>query len=227
VSILAADDFNRANGGVGAVSSDWVSVVAGMLVDSGAVQSTTVGASAAARWVRVLPPADQWVKATIKALSNSTCNVVLMARVSSITANRNFYSAEANGPFGKNASVVLRRQVANTSEALSPVVVTEINVNDTIMLEVVGPVLTLKINDVALITASDANHSSGYLGAWNNVDVGTLTDARMDDWQGGDFLNAAADPGVIRNVFKRPDDAAASASFVDGVTARKYRSIVG
>jgi hypothetical protein len=224
VSVLAADDFNRADGVLGA---NWSAVTGTYVVSSGAAQITAVNSDAASRWNVLLPPADQWASVVVKTLVNSDAALGPMCRVSSITANRNFYLGKVGGPLGNCAIVQIIKQVASASTSLTTRTVAVVNVNDTIMLEAVGPVLTLKVNNVPILTVSDASHTSGYLGAYNVCSTGTPTNARIDDWLGGDFLNAAAGPGVIRNVFKRPADTAASASFVDGVTARKYKSIVG
>lgn len=190
MALPATDNFNRANGGLGA---NWttVSTMAAPLISGNLVQTNLVSQDSAAFWNADTFPNDQrsQVIAT-KAITDTGKSVFAAVRVAAAT--KDFYAAGARGPLGASATLEIRKFISGTSTVLSTATKT-INAGDLIMCEVIGNTLNAYVNGVLQGTvASGGQLLTGSAGIFIFVDTGADTDAQLDDWQGGGIPTADA-----------------------------------
>jgi len=199
--ILASDNFDRANGGLG---TNWTTVtgLAAPQITSNTVNPLAVGSDSAAFYNAVSFPNDQWSQATMVAAATSQ-GIEILCRCAA--AAKTFYYGQVTGPVGATAKAYLKKWVAGTLTSLVGPTTFTSAANDVFRLEVIGTSLVLYQNDVALISTTDSSIASGSPGIYVYADAGVITTIDLDLWSGGDFyapailkygLNSGIDPCI-------------------------------
>lgn len=187
-ALPAIDNFNRADGGLGA---NWTTVSgqsAGSIATN-AVQVTTVGADAVQYWNADAFAADQYGKLKVLACATDTQRAVLIVlRANGSAGAATFLAAGVRGPLGATATVTIRTDSSIVSSGTFTV-----NANDILRATIVGTTMTLYVNDVQAIQASvGGTIVDGSAGYHVFVDSGTAADARFDDFEAGNGTGASA-----------------------------------
>jgi hypothetical protein len=186
---LAADNFNRGNGGLGA---SWTTITGRSIpqIVSLQVQDESVGsASAEAIYTDGAWPDNQYAELDMVALASANTSIGVFVR--GITASRTGYLFQAIGPTGATATYALYRvNTGAVTTLVSPTTYT-ITANDRLYLSVVDYVLVGKIAGVQVLSYDDSADgsklSSGEPGIAVSVAVGSLTDSIIDNFAAGDI----------------------------------------
>ena len=156
------------------------------------VQDEQVGApAAAARYTNATWPNDQYAQVkVITATVGTSRQVGGICRGSSTAAT--YYRGLATGPLGTGASVTIAKVINGAFTTLTTVGTT-INSGDTVLFEVQGTTLRVKINGVEISSTTDsaiASGSAGCIARVDNTGSPNVAHAQFDDWEGGDFVTA-------------------------------------
>ena len=184
---FASDDFNRADGGLGA---NWTTITGALVpqIVSNQVQLPSVGGAigAQALYTAITWPANQYAKCRVITLNTSngrSAHVILRGT----TAARTQYECLVQGPLGATCTLRIDRLVAG---ALTNLAITganqTVNSGDVLMGTIVGSTIRLYINDVLKLEASNGTHTSGTPGLVLYSSTGLVTDSQLDDWEGGE-----------------------------------------
>lgn len=206
MSQLVSDDFNRANGALGA---NWTSIsTGGQAMEVSANQCgmpTGAGEGLAyysgAGWTG---GADQYAEAKAVALQSGR-DIAAACRVSGASvAAANAYLMVINSDdvatgFG-SMKVTLYKQVAGAFTEITTAVTTSVSANDVIRVEAQGTTIRGKINGTTVVSVTDASLSSGNPGLY----VGSGNGSRWDDFAAGDFSGGATDTGRRLQTRVRP-----------------------
>jgi hypothetical protein len=194
---LASDNFNRANGGLGA---NWTTVTgtdAPTITSASLRDPATGGTDAEAFYNAVSFPADQWAQVnTLKAITATSRGVGVLLRNDTGGA-RTHYRVMAEGPFGTTATVAIQKHVSGSFTSLASTTTT-VNQGDTLYGEVQGSTIVAKVNGTQVLSTTDTSITSGAAGVVVFVDTGTTADAIVDDWFAGNF--AAPPAGAPSNL---------------------------
>lgn len=182
---LATDNFNRSNGGLG---GNWSTITGAGApqIDTNAVRTNAVGTDSVARYSATTFPNNQYSQVKVTALDASATGSGAIVRAASGT--NDYYLVYAEVLFGSTAQLTLRKFVGGSSTLIASSTET-FALNDTLYLEVSGTTLKVKVNGttISALTSTDSAHSSGWAGVVVFVDSGSTADAKLDDWEGGDF----------------------------------------
>jgi hypothetical protein len=189
MTALATDNFNRADGDVGA---SWTIVYTspdGWNVSSNQAVPNGFGTDAIIYNNTVTWPADQYSQIVFKSASGSASNAGAGPIVRSGTSgSRNLYWMVSNAA-GTGPTTYLGKFVAGSYTALANDSTTW-SANDLQYLEIQGTSLVGKHAGTTVVSTTDSSLSSGNAGlAYSS----TITSWAGDDWEGGDF---AAGGGV-------------------------------
>lgn len=167
---VATDDFNRANGGLGA---NWtVQAGTGPLIASNEAKIITTGTDEAAFWNANTFTDNQYSKIIARA---DPTKVAVSVRASGTGGSWNAYWARADG---------IHKHVAGSYTGLGGGSIT-VNIGDTLELRVSGTTLQRYVNGVAQGTApTDSSLASGKPGILMWTLGGPV---QADDWEGGDL----------------------------------------
>jgi hypothetical protein len=182
MAVLASDDFNRANGGLGANWATITGTVAPQIVGN-LVQDGSAGNESAARYSAISWPADQY--SSIKIIMDNSKLVECSPAIRCSSSAFNMYIGIVQGPLGSAAKLFIVKKIAGAGTILASGTFT-VNANDILKLMVSGNVLTLLLNDVIKLNIRDSSITSGDAGLRFWVDSSkAVTDAQLDDWKGG------------------------------------------
>lgn len=183
MSILATDNFNRAN--ENPLAGNWTTGPGEgnmRLVGNLAANFGDDGIDCAAYYSAITWPNDQYSKAKLATTgtAGSAAGPMLTVRQSN-SADTHYRLAVDHA--GTN-NVDLRRRVAGTTTPIATFTQAWTD-GDTWELRVQGTTLSVWLNGVQVGTnQTDANIASGYAGiAYSSLDA----NATIDDWEGGDF----------------------------------------
>lgn len=186
MTVIASDNFNRADNT--SLGSNWttLSSASAPRIASNAVEPLGTGfADSVSRWSADSFPNDQYSQVSITTLNTDTNKAGgPCARASSSALTH--YVTFGRGPLGASATLALRKVIAGSSTQFSATTKT-INSGAVLRLEVSGTNLTAYINSVSQATATDSAISSGSAGLYLFADTGVITDAVIDNWEGGDL----------------------------------------
>jgi hypothetical protein len=183
---LASDNFNRADGGLGA---NWTTVTGfdAPTIVSGSVQDPSAqGTDAEAFYNAVSFPADQWAQVNALKAITATSRVTGVLLRQDTGGAPTCYRVVARGPLGTTATVEISKLVAGTFTSLASTTTT-VNQGDTLYGEVQGSTIVAKVNGTQVLSATDTDIASGAAGIVVFVDTGTPADAILDDWFAGNF----------------------------------------
>lgn len=170
MSTLFTDDFNRANGGLGA---NWTDLAAGLAISSNQVAG--IATEAAAYYNGGTPAANAWVQ--LKYSTKSATAGYLGLRLNTATFNGYTFNAST----GLNSGQVLRLDGGVPSGVGR--VLKEPADGSVVRVEMRGSTISIYYDDVLQGTRTDANHSA----ANRSFIGGTGTALRLDDFATGNL----------------------------------------
>jgi chitodextrinase len=183
-TVLAQDNFNRANGGLG---PNWTVIASDPRIANGRVQETnaTDGNDAIPIYTAVAWPANQYSQVRVVAASqHSGCSAVVRAKNDPLV---DMYFVYVIGPLGPNAQVVLAKFVRhNYTELWSST--RAVNSGDLLYLGAHGSTLTVKLNGEVLTTMTDTSITAPGFAGLDITDYdgqGAPGQGLCDDWEGG------------------------------------------
>jgi hypothetical protein len=181
-----ADDFNRADGVIGA---SWQTTANSMTIVSN--QVTGVSTSSLARWAVDTYTENLYSQGTYLGGANCGVGVAMspMPTGPSVTAADSFYIFRQ---LGAGAGIAISSKVANsTTYGNLATSATNLVAGDVIRLEYLAGVLTAYINGVSVLTFTPASPITGQRGVGfaSNAQAGV---AFLDNWSGGDLATAPA-----------------------------------
>jgi hypothetical protein len=187
MSALFSDDFNRANGSVGA---DWTATLglgAGGSPQIASNQVNAGGVDAGAFNNSVVYPNDQYAQAVIGGERQAVG--VRCTAVGGEIDTYYFFTRLSDG------AIAINKYTNNVGAANITTGTASLNIGDTIYLQISGTSLTAKVNGVTVLTGSDGSFASGSAMLWvgstggdgiiDNFESGNLDAAALDDydWQ--------------------------------------------
>jgi hypothetical protein len=179
MSTLATDDFNRADGGLGANWTDMSIGFTGIVIVSNTAQDNA-GADSGSFYSGVSFPNDQWGQCVRTGGDGGG----IMLRGS---APRTWYVVSIEGTLGASASLLFAKFIAGVFTQIGTTQTVTFNSGDTLYGEVQGTTLLAKRNGSALGTSeTDSAIASGSPGLFG---FGAFI---ADDFAAGDFGGAAA-----------------------------------
>lgn len=187
MSVLATDGFAGTGADLGA---NWTPVTGHSSWQrvSDAAAPSSLSSDCTERYSGISWPNDQYAQAKITAISGGDANdkgVGIALRCASGANTMYRFVGNANGA-GNDSRVA--KYVGGTYTSLSAFSVSpDWAVNDIIYAEIQGTTWIVKKNGTQVATGTDSAIASGDAG----VDYSsTITDADLDDWEGGDFAAA-------------------------------------
>jgi len=190
VSVLATDDFNRADAAT--LGSNWSRAFgssADMGIFSNQVDVASANTFAMAYYNALAWPDDQYSQAKVIALASHSMMVI--CRASTATSTSWYGGGCGSSLFGNNNYRIARRISGGSVTSLASVA-TNVAANDVLKLECTGgtgPALALYRNGSSMVTFTDSGGvSSGQAGLQAQNNNGNV--ALWDDWEGGDFAAA-------------------------------------
>lgn len=200
---LATDNFNRADGGLGA---NWTTITGkgSPQVNNNVAVTTAVGTDSMARYSAISWPDNQYAQVKVSAVSSSASGTGPIVRCA--TGAASFYLAYVTGLSGGLATIKLTKYTTGTGSDLVTATNQPFAVNDVLRLEVSGNPAVLKVyrNGIVIsalnFTDSSSPFTSGQPGFLAYVDAGAVTDSSADDWEGGDLGTPPAATCVTSNM---------------------------
>jgi hypothetical protein len=205
MAILAADNFNRANGiGLGANwtqpagTSNQFDISSNAAIPHSAASGDSYDAYTAITW-----PNDQWSQAnlTVSGTAGGGNGIGLAVRLA--TGQKTGYRTSLDHATSSN--VDLSKVVNNTSTDLGLTSLASWTDGDLWELDILGTTLTLFHSGATQATTSDSAITSGNAGIFFST---SETSASLDNWAGGDFhagmfgmsepMQALADGAALR-----------------------------
>lgn len=180
---MAADDFNRANGGLG---SNWTALHAGLAIVSNACVATSASANNSSYYNAFTPANDHYVELAITVDGNGGP----IARASS---GPNFYLWNV-----RSSGCSLQKCVSGSFTTLGGV--SGVTIGSVARLEVEGTTLRGYYNGSLLMTVTDADLTSGFGGVYNFDNVGAFDDFVVNDLGGAPVTAALTGVGAIGQV---------------------------
>lgn len=174
MAILASDNFNRANGGLGANWTTIASMGAPQIVSN--LIQTTSGRDGA-YYSAITWPNDQYAQVTLIRYRNWA-----MVRVANVAGEYNGYMFLVSTS-DITTAISIEKYLNNSGFTTLSSGTRTNSANDLIYLEIQGSTLIAKINAVQVLTGSDSAFASGRAG----LAVGNVDGDRVDDFVGGDF----------------------------------------
>ena len=187
VSTIATDNFNRANGHLGAhwktVTGNSAPQILAHQVYPGAVGKDSYAYYRGAPW-----SADQWALVTLKTLVGGFGKAAGPIVRASPSANT-MYLFHAEGVVGGGNTVLeIRKCVAGVYTTLATTGErASVTTGDVLYLQSIGSVLTAKHNGVIVLVANDSMIVGGNAGIGVFSDTGVVNDAALSDFVGGNF----------------------------------------
>lgn len=180
--MAVTDNFNRADGGLGANWSTISGEGTGQVVSNQA-ETNSVGTDCVVRYSATTFGNDQYGQ--VKVVSSTTGSVGLGAMCRGSDSARTYYFAY--GKVATGGTWFLKKRVAGTASDLTSGSV-DVAANDVMYIEASGTSISLKKNGVTVLgPITDSAIASGWAGFIVFVDSGVVGDAVIDDWEGGDL----------------------------------------
>ncbi len=165
------DDFNRANGALGA---NWSLSGSGTIAVSGNAAFCSVSGGCFAMWVGTPPTVSDphsYVQAQYVAMSTGALQVVILRAGAANSSSGGYYGGRDNTNY-----VIGKMGVGNLVTSPASMVS-----GDVMRLEAVGNVLTLYKNGISVLSTTDTSYPSGeYVGMYMNIN-----NLSLDDFEAG------------------------------------------
>lgn len=187
--ILASDNFNRADGGLGASYHSLDS--SALEIRSNQVREVVApdGNDGIAAYTAITWPDNQYSKIKIIAASANrgvypfvrSNNVVFASGAGSM------YFAYIIGPLGSSVTLILAKFIDHAyTELFNSGATKTINVNDILEIRAIGTTISVWLNGVQQTSQIDGSLTTGYAGfGIADFTGGSETEAILDDWEGG------------------------------------------
>jgi len=187
MAVIATDDFNRANGAIGA---NWSDVDSTFLVSSNTAIPNSYASDAVVRYSAATWPNDQYCLAAIRASGGGIgTGIGLVLRCS--TSVQTYYRFVVDVTGVDIGRVVTGAFTPITTRATTWGIVTA---SDILKCEIQGTTIRVYKNGVQLgADITDANIASGQPGLGYSS---TGSDSFLDNWEGGDFSTPATGASV-------------------------------
>lgn len=186
--VSVSDDFNRANGGLGANWFTAAELPAGSntnpQISGNAVVSSALNAVSYSAWKTTNFPPDQFAEVKIVALAAATAFILPSVRFKTTNQDFSAYQIALFGPAGSAVSATIRKVIGNVITTLTTFSITPV-IGDIIRLEIVGSSLTAKQNGVVRATATDTVLTAGQPGFQVFFSAGVAGDSKLDDFKAG------------------------------------------
>jgi hypothetical protein len=189
---MPTDNFDRANGGLGA---NWTTITnqeAPQINSNGVVPLTVSATQAAAFWNADTIHPDQYSQVTITALNtdfNKGGGPIVRASASAQT----FYILRVFGALDGSCNADLVSSVAGAELNIAQSTTFPASAGSLVRLEVLGEVLRVYVDGILRMGPfTDTLISSGQPGLEVHANTGAVTDAKIDDWEGGELAAAQA-----------------------------------
>lgn len=184
MSILATDDFNRAD--AGSLGAGWTNKRNAFGIFTNQADITVTADDNITYYSGVSWPNDGYAQAVCAASALANRSMLVGYRIQSgANGQRSGYYGGVDGRNNGNNDLILSVWNVSTPTALGTDAGTVLAANDVIKITCVGTTITLYVNGVQKLQATDSLWSSGLAGMFgcNPVaDVGLL-----DSFEGGDF----------------------------------------
>jgi len=191
MGMLATDNFSRANGGLGANwttttgTGDFAPTIVSEHVETSTIDGTN---DAFAYYTGTTWPANQYsqVKVLVDVNAGGAGAVGVICRVNNGGAN--LYLALVEGPLDTpgGSMYLIKRKDSSQSQFLgTPVIYRTLFTGDIIRLEAIGSKIRMLVNDVLVLEGTDSEFTSGPPGIFVTRYTAPLSDAQIDDWEGG------------------------------------------
>jgi chitodextrinase len=183
-TVLASDNFNRANGGLG---PNWTVIDSDPRIVNQQVQETNAsdGNDSIPIYTAISWPANQYSQVIIRAATqHAGCSAIVRAKNDPVIE---MYFVYVTGPLGPNARLTLAKFVTHVYTELWTSVV-RVNAGDLLYLEADGNKLTVKLNGVVLATRTDTSITAAGFAGLDITDYdgqGAPGDGQCDDWEAG------------------------------------------
>ena len=194
MSVMATDNFDRANGGLGA---SWTTTAGfnAPQIASNVVNALAVAADACAYYSTIVWPNDQWSE--IKYVSAVTSAGGCLATVRTSGADGTFYTGGLfAATFGTGKAIRIERWLAGAILTIATGTAT-VNAGDVMRLEAQGTTLSLRLNGRQVLSVINNVIASGSAGLFTTDDTGLVGDHQLDNWQGGNFKTEFLMPQVL------------------------------
>jgi len=182
--MLAQDNFNRANGGLG---PNWKVIDSNPRIVNQHVEELFAGDGwdSIPIYVGVTWPRDQYSQVSVQAATaHSGCSAIVRAKDDPVIE---MYFVYVTGPLGPNARLTLGKFLQHNYTELwtsvQPVVA-----GDILYLSAVGSTLTVKLNGVVVTTQTDGSITAPGFAGLDITDYdgqGAPGDGQCDNWEGG------------------------------------------
>lgn len=185
---IASDNFNRADGGLGANWSTMTAQNAPQIVSNVVEPASLTSTFSAAYWNANPCPNDQWAQVVVTACATSNDGILILLRAA--TGTNSGYQFQVKGALGASASVIIKSISSGTPTVLVSGTAS-VNAGDILYGEIVGTTLVMKINGTQVLTITDSTFASGKFGiALFASTSGTIADAQLDSFAAGGFGSA-------------------------------------
>ena len=180
----AADDFNRANGGLGTNWTTLPSPYGAPQIVGELVQIASVGTDVAAYYNAVTFDADQFGQVVLTT-ANTDANKALIILLRCNTAGQQiFYRFRITGPLGGTCATQIA--YVNVSVTQISAGTTTINAGDVMCATAVGTTLTMYVNGTSVLSGTHSTLTAGAVGiSLYNDTGGTAADVQLDDFVAG------------------------------------------
>lgn len=182
---VAADNFTRADGGIG---SNWVASASALQIVSNKAEATVANTRTAAYWGGGQTfDNDQYAEATVAAINGTSLGGPVVRAAGAGVKNR---TAETGyilliPKTGTSANLIVQRIIdgANATSILTVASITPA-VNDVFRISAVGTTITVFQNGVSKGSVVDANLTTGFPGLFC-LGTAAVTDCQFSAWAGG------------------------------------------
>lgn len=171
MSTLATDNFNRADGGLGASWTTFAGVAPAISSNQCIASGTSKGL---AYYNGVTWPANQWSQVIVNSSGGNDGGPKVRA-----SGTDCYYVQQFGG------TLEVQRYNNNAPVTIATVGGSLLSAGGTLYLEAVGNALVVKVNGTTVISTTDNTIASGNAGVYCD------NNSILDDWAGGDFVQPA------------------------------------
>jgi hypothetical protein len=185
MALPVVDDFNRADGGLGA---NWTTVTGftAPAIVSQLVQETAGGTTGLAIYTGDTFPDNQYASITITAVVTSTTRSAGVT-LRGVTTERTQYECQVAGPLGATATLTIYRiNAGSVTSLITSGAIETVNSGDILKGSVLGSTVKLYINENERLSVVDGSPiASGKPGIELNA-IGAGSDVQIDNFQAGE-----------------------------------------
>lgn len=186
----SSDNFARAN--ANPIGGNWTTCPGTLTRDCQLLSNKLAGTAALfyslVYWNALSFANDQWSEITLASLTSSASYAIAAARVSA--SAQHSYNAVVQGPIGGTTNLFLQRLDTGGATNISTTTATVVS-GDRLRVEVKGTTITVLLNDVQKLQASDFSYASGSAGLGVFPADLTFANCNIGAWSAGIFSGAS------------------------------------